>query len=382
MKIIIAPDSFKGSLSSIEVADAVEKGIKAIDSSIEIVKIPMADGGEGTVESLINYSGGEIVHLNVSNPLGDKITAYYGLLGDGKTAIMEMARASGLPLIPEEKRNPLKTTTFGTGELIRDALDKGCKKIIIGIGGSATVDCGSGMAQALGVKFYDKNSREITEKMTGGLLTDVERIDLSDLDKRIADCEVIVACDVYNPLLGEQGAARVYAPQKGATPEQVVVLEKNLNKFSSLIKKDVGKDIVNESGSGAAGGLGAGLMAFLNARLGSGIKLILDTVRFEDSAKDADLIITGEGRIDVQTAYGKVIAGIAKIAKKHSVPVVAICGTIEGNLDELYKIGVTSIFSITDKPMPLNEAIGRSAELIEDLSKRIVLLIKGIESNE
>lgn len=402
MKVIIAPDSFKGSLTSSEVADAIERGILAVDSNTKIIKIPLADGGEGTVEALVNFSKGEIVNVNVSDPLGNPIKACYGLLkiGDNqdssvpqiKTAIIEMAKASGLPLVHTENRNPLNTTTFGTGELIKDALNKGCKKIIIGIGGSATVDGGSGMAQALGVRFYKKsgtdkyhqspNCLEIKDKMTGGLLTDVEKIDISELDERIKNCEIIVACDVDNPLLGEKGAARVYGPQKGATPEQVKILENNLNKFAGIVKNTLGIDIVNIPGSGAAGGLGAGLVAFLNARLESGIKLILDTIHFEEMIKDADLIITGEGRIDSQTAYGKVVAGVAKIAKKHNIPVIAIGGSIEENLTELYNIGVTSIFSIINEPMELNKVIERSKELIEYLTRRIFSLVKGIKNND
>jgi len=401
MKVIIAPDSFKGSLTSSEVADAIEKGILAVDSNTEIIKIPLADGGEGTVEALVNFSKGVILSVNVSDPLGNPIKAYYGLLKIGErrdssapqfyTAVIEMAKASGLTLVPVEKRNPLNTTSFGTGELIKDALDKGCKKIIIGIGGSATVDGGSGMAQALGVKFYKIGKRpnsavpqfyEIKDKMTGGLLADMEKIDISKLDKRIDNCEIIVACDVDNPLLGEKGAARVYGPQKGATPEQVEILENNLKKFAGTIKDTLGIDIINLPGSGAAGGLGGGLVAFLNAQLESGIKLILDTIHFEEMIKDADLIITGEGRIDSQTAYGKVVAGVAKIAKKHDIPVIAIGGSIEENLGELYNIGVTSIFSIINEPMELNKVIERSKELIECLARRIFLLIKGIKNNE
>ena len=408
MKVIIAPDSFKGSLASSEVADAIEKGIWAVDSNTKIIKIPLADGGEGTVEALVNFSKGEIVSVNVSDPLGNPIKAYYGLLkiGDSqdssvpqiRTAVIEMAKASGLPLVPIEKRTPLNTTTFGTGELIKDALNKGCKKIIIGIGGSATVDGGSGMAQALGVMFYKirenyKNSGtdecrqspnflEIKDKMTGGLLADVEKIDISKLDERIKNCEIIVACDVDNPLLGEKGAARVYGPQKGATPEQVKILENNLKKFARIIKNTLDIDIINLPGSGAAGGLGGGLVAFLNARLESGIKLILDTIHFEEIIKDADLIITGEGRIDSQSAHGKVVAGVAKIAKKHNNPVIAIGGSIEENLTELYNIGVTSIFSIINEPMELEKVIERSKELIEYLARRIFSLIKGIKNNE
>lgn len=381
MKVIIAPDSFKGSLTSLEVAEAIERGIKAVDLNTETIKVPLADGGEGTVEALVSFSNGKIINVRVSDPLGKIIDSYYGLLGDGKTAVIEMAKASGLPLVPVEKRNPLNTTTFGTGELIKNALDKGCKKIIIGIGGSATVDGGSGMAQALGVKFYNAQSQVMKNKMMGGLLAEVEQIDVSGIDKRIADCEIIVACDVDNPLLGEKGAARVYAPQKGATPEQVEILENNLNRLATIIKRDLGEDIINLKGSGAAGGLGAGFLAFLNARLESGIKLVLDTIRFEKLINGADLIITGEGRIDSQTAYGKVVVGVAKIAKKFNIPVIAIGGSIEENLTELYDIGVTSAFSIINEPMELNKVIERSKELIEYLSKRIFSLVKAVRNN-
>jgi len=259
VKIVIAPDSFKGSLTALEAANAIEDGFRRVFPEAEIVKVPMADGGEGTVQSLVDATGGRIVKRIVTGPLGDKVEAQFGILGDGKTAVIEMASASGLPLIPPHKRNPMVTTTYGTGELIKAALDMDCRKFIIGIGGSATNDGGGGMAQALGVKLLDKDGNDIP--FGGKGLLKLNRIDISTLDPRIAESEIVVACDVDNPLTGPRGAARVYSPQKGATPEMVEILEKALERFAEVVKRDLGKDVKNIPGAGAAGGLGAGLMA-------------------------------------------------------------------------------------------------------------------------
>jgi len=295
MKIVIAPDSFKGSLTAIEVSDAIERGVREVFPEAEIVKVPMADGGEGTVQCLVNATGGEILQKEVIDPLGHKINASYGILGDKKTAVIEMAAASGLTLVPENKRNPLITTTYGTGQLIKAALDQGRRKMIIGIGGSATNDAGAGMIQALGVQLLDTRRKEIG--YGGSELIKVHQIDATKMDERIIQTKVLVASDVKNPLCGPNGASKIYGPQKGATPEVVEELDKSLAYFAEIIKRDLSKDIKDIPGAGAAGGLGAGLIAFLNAELRPGIDIIIEAVRLEQNIKDAVLVITGEGQI-------------------------------------------------------------------------------------
>jgi len=374
MKIIIAPDSFKGNLSALEVAKLIEKGVRRVYPGAKIIKIPMADGGEGTVKSLVDATKGKIIRKEVTGPLGKRIKASYGILGDKKTAIIEMASASGLPLVPKKKRNPLLTTTYGTGELIRDALDKGSRKIIVGIGGSATVDGGAGMAQALGVRLLDKKGREIG--FGGGALGNLESIDVSKMDERIKKTEVLVASDVDNPLTGPKGAAKVYAPQKGATPSMVERLEKNLKRYASIIKRDLKKDIKDIPGTGAAGGLGAGLIAFLDAKIRLGVDIVIETVGLEKRLKDADLVITGEGKMDSQTIYGKTPIGVAKLAKKHKIPVVAIVGEVGEGVEIVYEHGIDKIMTITPYSMTRAQAIKKSSQLIPDTSEQLMRLIK------
>ncbi|MGB3958921.1 MAG: glycerate kinase, partial [bacterium] len=288
MRIIIAPDSFKGSLTAAEVAASIERGVKRVLPQAETIPVPLADGGEGTVDALVSATGGRLVTKEVTGPLGERVKASYGLLGDGETAVIEMAAASGLPLVPLEKRNPMLTTTYGTGELILAALDEGCRRIIIGIGGSATNDGGAGMAQALGVKLLDEEGLDIPYGAAG--LARLDRIDISSLDRRLAQVEVLVACDVDNPLTGPRGAARVYGPQKGADPQMVEELDQILGRFAAIILRDLGKDVKDIPGAGAAGGLGAGLMAFLNGRLAPGVELVLAAVKLEERIqKGADL---------------------------------------------------------------------------------------------
>ncbi|SHE85687.1 glycerate kinase [Thermoanaerobacter uzonensis DSM 18761] len=377
MKILIAPDKFKGSLSAFEVANNIEKGILKVFPKAVIEKVPMADGGEGTVESLVDATGGKIIKTNVKDPLFRDIESFYGILGDGKTAVIEMAAASGLYLLKDYERNPMITTTYGTGQLIKHALDKGCRKFIIAIGGSATNDGGTGMATALGVKFYDKDGREIG--LGGGELSKIYSIDISNLDERLKECEFIVACDVANPLIGENGASRVYGPQKGATKEMVEVLDKNLEHYGELLEKYFNKKIIDVEGSGAAGGLAAGLMAFLNAQLKSGIEIIIETLKLEEKIKEADIVISGEGKIDFQTAFGKTISGIAKLCKKYNKPLIVIAGTVE-DIEKLYEIGVSSIFSTMEKPMSLEDAIKNAPTLLEKSTERIFRLIKALKA--
>ncbi|GAI84971.1 unnamed protein product, partial [marine sediment metagenome] len=349
MKIVVAPDSFKGSLTAVEVSEAIEQGVREIFPEAEIVKIPMADGGDGTVQCLVNATGGEILREKVTGPLGDEVLASYGILGDKKTAVIEMAEASGLTLIPENKRNPLITTTYGTGQLIKAALDQGCRKMIIGIGGSATNDGGAGMVQALGAKLLDKDREEIG--FGGGELKKVNRIDISNLDNRLSDTKVLVASDVNNPLCGPKGASRIYGPQKGATPGMIKKLDESLAHFAKLVKRDLHKDIKNIPGAGAAGGLGASLIAFLDAELRPGIEIMIEIVKLEQAIKDTDLVITGEGKIDSQTIYGKAPIGVAKIAKKYSIPVIAVAAIIGDDADIVHQYGIDNLIKVSEPPM-------------------------------
>jgi glycerate 2-kinase len=372
MKIIIAPDSYKGSLSAFEVAQSIQRGILNVDESIDTVIVPMADGGEGTVQSLIDASGGRIVELTVHDPLFREIKSFYGIMGDGVTAVIEMAAASGLPLLTPDQRNPLKTTTYGTGELIKDALKSGCQKFIIGLGGSATNDGGCGMAQALGVKFLDKNGHEVG--MGGGELAKINSIDISGMDQRIGNAEFLAACDVDNPLCGEKGASAVYARQKGATNEDVITLDNGLDHFAQMVKKQLNLDIKEVPGAGAAGGLGAGAMVFLNAHLEPGIDIVTKATNLTEKMNDADLVITGEGRIDFQTAFGKTPYGVAQIAKAKNIPLIALAGSLGEGYKTLYEKGFDGIFSIIDKPMSLQEAIDNAADLLENAAENIVRL--------
>lgn len=372
MKIVVAPDSFKENLSAREAADALAKGVRDVIDDAEVVCVPLADGGEGTVEAMVDATGGEFVRREVTAPLGDVVEACFGILGDGTTAVIEMASASGLPLVPTEKRNPLVTTTFGTGELIEAALDREVEKILIGIGGSATVDGGAGMAEALGAKLLDADGNPIPRG--GGGLAKLERIDVSALDGRIARTTVEVACDVDNPLTGETGAARVYGPQKGATSGQVPVLDEALARFAEVIRRDLAVDVAAIPGSGAAGGLGAGLVAFLGATLRPGIDMVVDAVGLEDTMRGADFVITGEGRMDRQSAFGKTPVGAAAVAKKFGIPVVAIVGAVGEGADEVLDHGIDAIFSIHTGPMTLEEAFERSPELLRRTAAHVVRL--------
>lgn len=372
MKIVIAADSYKGSCSTLEVANAIEKGIHNVCKDAVIVKLPVADGGEGTVDSLVSGMGGTYEVVNVRGPLGEEIEARYGIL-KGNTAVIEMAAASGLPLIKAEQRNPMITTTYGTGQLIKSALDKGCRRIYIGIGGSATNDGGAGMSQALGVSLRDRYGNELA--FGGGSLGDLEEIDMSKLDHRLKDTEIIVMSDVTNPLCGETGASYVYGPQKGATAEMVARLDNNLRHFAEVIKSKLGCNVINLSGAGAAGGLGAGLIAFCNAQLYPGIEKILDLTNIDVHIKDADLVITGEGKIDSQSIYGKVPIGVAKRASRYKVPVVAIVGSIGDGAFEVYSHGIAAILGIVNKPMALTEAMQNAVPLIENAAETLMRII-------
>lgn len=362
MKIIIAPDSFKGSLTAIEVSDALEKGVREVFPEAHIEKIPMADGGEGTVECLVNATRGEIYEKRVMGPLEQPVIASFGVLGDKKTAAIEMASASGLPLVPSNKKNPLIATTYGTGQLIKAALDHGCRKMIIGIGGSATNDGGAGMVQALGIHLLDASGKEIG--YGGAQLSLLNRIDISEADVRIKETSILVASDVQNPLYGPTGASRIYGPQKGATEEMIETLDHALSHYADIIKRDLGKDIKNVPGAGAAGGLGAGLMAFLDAELTSGIDIVIDNVHLERIIKNADLVITGEGEINGSTIYGKTPIGVAKVAKKYQIPVVSVCALMDDSGWIVKEHGIDYLITPENPSMNLEYSKSENMDLL------------------
>jgi glycerate kinase len=372
LKVVIAPQGFKGNLTALEVARAIESGVRRVLGDVETSLVPMADGGEGTMQALVDALGGELIKVNVTGPLGEPVWASWGRLADGVTAVIEMAEASGLGLVAPEKRNPLVATTYGTGELIKSALERGCRRFIIGIGGSATNDGGAGVAQALGVRLLGAQGQELP--FGGAALANLARIDRSNLDARLAGAEVNLACDVDNPLCGAHGASAVYGPQKGATPEMVVRLDAALAHYAAVIKRDLGVDIAEVAGAGAAGGLGAGLMVFLKARLRPGIDVIIEATHFTDHLKGADLVFTGEGRIDGQTACGKTPVGVSRRAKELGLPVIAIAGEIGGGYQSVYEQGITSILSIAPGPISYAQSLERAGELISDTSERAMRL--------
>ena len=376
MKVVIAPDSYKGCLSALEVAKAMERGVLSVFPTAEVRKIPIADGGEGTVAALVTATDGQLRQAEVTDPLGNKISAHWGVLGDGRTAVIEMAAASGLPLVPKEKRDPRVTTTYGTGELIKAALAEGLAKIIIGIGGSATNDGGTGMARALGVRFLDAAGREVAAG--GGSLAEICQIDTTGLDPRLKNTEIVVACDVDNPLCGTRGASAVFGPQKGATPEMVQQLDAGLAKYASCARQATGRDVAEKAGAGAAGGLGAGLMFFTPAQLKPGVEIVLDAVGFTDVVRDADFVITGEGRTDFQTAFGKAPVGVAKVAKAHGVAVFCISGGLGDGADDVLAQGIDAVMSICDRPLSLEECMAAGAQLIEPAAARLCRIVKAV----
>ena len=373
MKILLAPDSFKGSMTSMEIIDCLERAARMHFNTVEIVKVPIADGGEGTVDALLALRGGAYVWVEVTGPLGEKVKARYGII-ENKTAVMEMAQASGLPLLAPCDRNPLLTTTYGTGEMIKDALDKGIRDFIIGIGGSATNDGGIGAAQALGIRFMDSGRNEVG--FGGRELSRIKRIDTENRDARIKESNIVVICDVNNPLTGDRGATLVFGPQKGATGDMLAVLEKGMKNYAEVIRAQLGMDVDRIPGSGAAGGLGAALVCFLGAQLKPGVDTILDFADFERLLEGVNLVITGEGRIDGQSVFGKVPVGIAKRCKKYGVKVVVIAGSMGEGAQEVYEYGIESIMTIINKDMSLDEAISRSKELLTDAADRMFRLIK------
>jgi len=373
MNILIAPDSFKDCMGALKVAEALSRGILKVNPEARIRLLPMADGGEGTVESVIDATGGQIEKVYVKDPLMRDVGSFYGKTGDGSTAVIEMAAASGLELLEEKERNPWLTSTYGTGELIRHALDQGCRKILLGIGGSATNDCGMGMARALGVEFLDGEGNLVPHG--GGALGDVKQIRMEGLDPRIGETEIQVACDVSNPLTGTHGASYIYGPQKGADQAMVEALDKNLVHIAALIADQLGKEIEKVPGSGAAGGLGGGLMAFLGARLVKGFDMVAEICALEDAIKAADLVITGEGKLDGQTRFGKTPYGVAQMALKHQKPVIGVAGTVEADAGALYREGFKLILPILEKPADLESAIRNAPSLLKNTGERIARLL-------
>ena len=374
MKIVIAPDSYKESLSALEVAQAVEAGFRQVFPDADYVLVPVADGGEGTVDAMVAATGGRKETVTVSGPLGEPVEAFYGLTGDGDTAVIEMAAASGLALVPPDRRNPLLTSSRGTGELIRAALDAGARRFILGIGGSATNDGGAGMVQALGVRLLDLEGRELDG--SGGDLARLERIDVSALDPRLAECRIEVACDVDNPLTGARGASAVFGPQKGATPEMVQVLDANLARLARIVGRDLGVAVDTVPGAGAAGGMGAAMLAFFGATLKPGIEIVTAAVDLDDHVRDADLVITGEGRIDFQTVHGKTPIGVARVAKRHGKPVIGIAGSLGAEVGVVHAHGIDAVFSVLSKPCTLDEALRDAAANVELTARNVAAVLR------
>lgn len=371
---VLAPDSFKESMTAKEVCNAMEKGLRKVYPDANYVHVPMADGGEGTVQSLVDASGGQLFEKEVTGPLGRPVTARYGILGDGKTAAIEMASASGIHYVTKETKNPLLTTTYGTGELIRECLDLGVTKIIIGIGGSATNDGGTGMAEALGAKFLDAEGRTLPRG--GGSLDKLAQIDVSSLDPRLKQAELIVACDVTNPLCGEHGASRVFGPQKGATPEMVEHLDAALGHYADIVKRQLGKDVRDIPGAGAAGGLGAGLLIFTQAKLQKGIEIVIEYTGLKEKISGADLVFTGEGGIDFQTKFGKTPYGVAHAAKAAGKRVIAVAGYIGEGIDTLYGEGIDAVFGIVPGASELDKLLAEGPQNVERTCENIARVLK------
>ncbi|QHA86565.1 glycerate kinase [Serratia rhizosphaerae] len=374
MKIVIAPDSYKESLSALAVATCIEDGFREVFPAAEFVKLPLADGGEGTVEAMVAATGGRIITVEVTGPLGETTPAFFGLSGDGRSAFIEMAAASGLERLPAGRRNPLKTTSYGTGELIRCALEHGVRHCIIGIGGSATNDGGAGMVQALGARLLDERGEEIG--FGGAALATLAQIDLSRLDARIDQCRFEVACDVTNPLTGPEGASAIFGPQKGATPQMVAELDGALGHYAQVIKRTLGVDVEQVPGAGAAGGMGAGLLAFCRAELRQGIEIVTEALGLDALVRDATLVITGEGRIDSQSIKGKVPIGVARVAKRYGKPVIGIAGSLSDDVGVVHQHGVDAVFSVLYRVCTLEEALHDAAENVRATARNIAATLK------
>ncbi|MGI9058323.1 MAG: glycerate kinase [Ktedonobacteraceae bacterium] len=374
MHIVIAPQSLKGSLTAAEAGLAIADGVRAVYPQAEVDIVPVADGGEGTVQALVDATGGKVIEQVVTGPLNTPVQAFFGLLGDGRTAAIEMAASSGLPLVPIAQRDPRITTTYGVGELILAALERGCRHFIIGIGGSATNDGGAGMAQALGASLLDSAGSTIPQG--GAALAKLAHIALETMDARLAECTVEVACDVNNPICGPSGASAIYGPQKGATPEMVQQLDAALAHYAEIIERDLGQTVRDIPGAGAAGGLGAGLIAFLHASLRPGAQIILDAVQLEEHIRTADMVITAEGQLDSQTAYGKSVGAVAALAKRYELPVLALAGGLGQDYQAVYALGVDAVAVLPSSPMALSYAMEHAAHLTSDATERALRLIR------
>ena len=375
---VLAPDSFKESMTALEACHAMQKGLKKVFADANFILCPMADGGEGTVDAMIDAKQGQRIQVNVMGPLpSQQISTYFGLIDQGKTVVIEMAKANGIHLLQPKQRNPLLTSTFGTGQMILAALDHGVTQIIIGLGGSVTNDAGMGMAVALGAKFLDQNQQVV--QLGGGYLDQIQSIDLSQLDPRLKNVDIIIASDVNNPLLGVKGATRVFGPQKGATPDMVEQLEFNLTHFADLIEKQLKINIKNIAGSGAAGGLAAGLLAFTHAKIQSGIDTIIESLDLSTAIQQADYVFTGEGGIDFQTKFGKTPIGVARLAKKWNKPVFVCAGYIGHGIEELYQEGITAIFGILDRSCDLETACQNGADNLQRTAENIARLIAQLD---
>ncbi|GHO45478.1 glycerate kinase [Ktedonospora formicarum] len=374
MRIVIAPQALKGSLSAAQTGQAIAAGARTVYPDANIDIIPIADGGEGTAVALAEATGGSLVPYVVTGPLGEPVEAYYARLGDGRTAVIEMAASSGLPLVPNSRRDPRITTTYGVGELIRAALDDGCRNFIIGLGGSATNDGGAGMAQALGASLLDAQSQPLP--YGGAALSSLAHIDVEKLDSRLRECMFDIACDVTNPLCGREGASAVYGPQKGATPAMVQELDDALAHYAHIIHRDLGLQVSKTPGAGAAGGLGAGLLAFLNARIRPGAQIVLEAVKLERMLATADLVITAEGKLDQQTAYGKSVAAVAEMAKRYQLPVLAVAGGLGEKYYTAYNLGIDGIITLPDEAMSLEHAMKNAERLTREASERALRIFR------
>ena len=369
MKIVIAPDSFKDSLSAQAVADAIASGLAEVWPDAELVKCPMADGGEGTVEAVLDACKGQWMSAQVSGPLGDSVSAQWGWLAQSRTAIIEMAMASGLQLLTLKQRDACLTSTEGTGQLISAALDAGAQRVILAIGGSATNDGGSGMLSALGARFLDRNDQPLPRG--GRALTDLARIDLSDLDPRLANVRVEIAADVDNPLCGPTGASHIFGPQKGASPDQVLALDAALAHFADHSARTLGRDLRDSPGSGAAGGMGFAAKAYLNASFRAGVEVVADLTGLEQALVGADLVITGEGRFDAQTLRGKTPLGVARVAQRQRIPVIVLAGTLGEGYEQLYRHGISAAFALTSGPMDLEHACREAPRLLQERARDV-----------
>lgn len=374
MKIALICDSFKESLSSLEVSREVERGFRTIFPAAQYVSFPIADGGEGTIQALVEATQGRLVKQKVSGVLGQPVTASFGVTGDNKTAVIDMAETAGLGTLPPQKRDPLRTTTYGVGELVRAALDHGYRHIVLGLGGSATNDGGAGFAQALGVKFYQRDGRMLP--VGGAALADLDHIDISGLDERLKETQLDCACDVTNPLLGPSGASHVFGPQKGASASDIERLEAGLRHYAQLIERDTGRQIAERPGAGAAGGFGAGLMAFTDAHFQPGIDLVAKQMKLDDVFKTVDLVITGEGSLDRQTASGKVPVGIARLAKAHGKPVIALAGGVKVGAEAVYDEGIDAFFPAVQRPCSLEEALKEARENVRRSAENIARTVR------